>query len=324
MKRRRILSALVLYPLALFAIALSGCGDKEKPPPEDTTVRTGARAAFHHTRTILDFGPRPAQSEALRRTREYIQQELSKSGWQTTAESVRYTIPQWGAATFTNVRARYGDPNEESLWSRPVQGLLTAHIDSKFIEGRRFLGADDAASAVGTILELARQFSETPEMAHALELVFFDGEEAIGRNINIKTPPFDGLYGSREYAKRWRTAASKPTFGINLDMIGHRHLRISYPSDTPLHLEAALLAAARAEGEESRYEKHPGPIIDDHVPLNQAGVPSIDIIGDFRSDDPRTWWHTERDNLDLISRDSLGITLRVTKRMITDLLQKNR
>lgn len=320
MNCRRILSLSYSLLLAL-PLILTGCDAKKKTPPEDTTIRTGARAALHHTRTILDFGPRPAQSEALQKTREYIQKELAKSGWQTTTEAVRYNAPRWGATTFTNVIARYGEAQDESLWDRPVKGLLSAHIDSKHIPGMQFVGADDAASAVGTILELARQFSELPEIAKSLELVFFDGEEAVGRNINIKTPPFDGLYGSREYAKRWRTATNKPSFGINLDMIGHRNLRVSYPRDTPLNLEAALLAAARAEGEEARFTKHSTPIIDDHVPLNQAGIPTIDIIGEFRSDDPNTWWHTERDNISLISRESLDITLRVTHRMISDLLQ---
>jgi len=102
-----------------------------------------------------------------------------------------------------------------------------------------------------------------------------------------------------------------------LDMIGHKNLQIRYPGDTPPLLEDALLTAARGQGEAARYTKALNPIIDDHVPLNDAGIPTIDIIGDFSR---FAWWHTDADNLRLISRDSLAITLKVTRDLLNSLL----
>lgn len=301
------------------AVLIASCRatNDDKASSMSSGDASGAEAAFQHTRNILSFGPRPPGSAALKKTRDYIAGELARFGWQVRSQRAEYDdVPLAGSMTFTNLIARYGPPDEPSVWQNPVKGLLGAHIDSKYYVDRRFLGADDAASAVGVILELARQLGDVPDLARQVELVFFDGEEAFGQNITLR----DGLYGSRAYAKRWRVAEERPDFGIVLDMIGHKNLRISYPSDTPSHLEEALIDAAEAEGEASRYTKAPNPIQDDHVPLNDAGIPAIDVIGDFTK---FAWWHTPADNLRIISRESLDITLRVTFRMLKSLLDEN-
>jgi hypothetical protein len=92
-------------------------------------------------------------------------------------------------------------------------------------------------------------------------------------------------------------------------MIGHENLSIRLPSDTPAPLKDAVLAAARSEGAEQHFGMAPGPIIDDHVPLNFAGIPTVDIIGDFARSG---WWHKPADNLKIISAESLDISIRVT------------
>ncbi len=271
-------------------------------------------AAHVQTAAILAKGPRPPGSPALDAVRSHVRAELEKSGWVTQGQAFERMTPV-GKVAFENVRARFpggaGDP-----WSRPVRGLLCAHIDSKLYKDRHFVGADDAASACAAIVVIAEFLArERPEQARQLELVFFDGEEAFNENIT----PQDGLYGSRHYANQWRARDDKPAFGILLDMIGHENLSIRLPSDTPPHLKEALLAAARAEGVESHFGMAPGPIIDDHVPLNFAGIPTVDMIGDFTRSG---WWHTPGDNLKIISADSLDISMRVTLRMLDELLGK--
>jgi hypothetical protein len=139
--------------------------------------------------------------------------------------------------------------------------------------------------------------------------VFFDGEEALEENIT----PQDGLYGSRHYANFWRARDDKPKWGILLDMIGHKDLSIRLPSDTPQDLKELVFAAAKEEGADAHFGMAATPIIDDHVPLNLAGIPTVDLIGDFTR---RGWWHTVGDNLNIISPESLDISIRVTLRMI--------
>jgi glutaminyl-peptide cyclotransferase len=267
--------------------------------------------AYGHTKAILAYGPRPVESSALQAVRGYVKAQLEQSGWAVQSQAFERSTSV-GMRKFENLRARFaagGDP-----WQRPVDGLLCAHIDSKTYTDKVFLGADDAASACAAILEIAAILSrDDPESAKRLELVFFDGEEAFGENLTV----FDGLYGSRYYASEWRAKDRKPSFGILLDMIGHKNLKIALPSDTPEPLRDAVLAAAKAESAAGHFSMAPGPIIDDHVPLNLAGIPTVDIIGDFSRGG---WWHTSADSLELISVESLDISIRVTLRVLRDRL----
>lgn len=274
----------------------------------DRTSPKLGREAYEVTAAILAKGPRPPGSAALDEVRAHVRAELEKAGWAVESQPFERMTPV-GKTGFENLRARFpngaGDP-----WDRPVEGILCAHIDSKFYKDRHFLGADDAASACAAMVVIGEFLArERPEQAAKLELVFFDGEEAFGENIT----PQDGLYGSRHYANQWRARDDKPVFGILLDMIGHEDLTIRLPIDTPAELKDAVLAAAEAEGAAKHFGMAAGPIIDDHVPLNFAGISTVDIIGDFTRSG---WWHKPGDNLKIISPESLDISIRVTLRVL--------
>ena len=277
-------------------------------------------AAYAHTESILACGPRPADSDGLKKAQQYISKELAKHGWSTMSQSVVRDTPL-GKKTFTNLIARFEVEQLENLGdlkALKTKGILSAHLDSKLIPGiPNFLGADDAASACALIIELAAQLGRNqPELAKQLEVVFFDGEEAFGENIT----PSDGLYGSRAYALSLYDRNPKPGFGIVLDMIGHKNLKIAVPADTDRTLYQALLNAAKSNGYEKHYGMANGNIIDDHLYLNKAGVPTIDIIGaDFNHSH---WWHQSGDDLDLISAKSLTISYHTTMTMLVDLLSR--
>lgn len=269
--------------------------------------------AFEQTRAILEKGPRPPGSEALDAVRKLVRDELEAAGWVTEGQRFERITPI-GEIAFENVRARFGTGDGDP-WQRQVKGLLCAHIDSKYYTDRHFVGADDAASACAAIIVIARHLAQSrPAQAAGLELVFFDGEEAIREDIT----PQDGLYGSRYYANQWRARDDKPRFGIVLDMIGHKNLSIRLPSDTPPDLKELVFEAARKERAGRYFGMAPGPIIDDHVPLNLVGIPTVNLIGDFSR---KGWWHTSSDNLDIVSTESLDISIRVTLRMLDRLLK---
>jgi Zn-dependent M28 family amino/carboxypeptidase len=263
--------------------------------------------AHGHTAAIVGFGPRPPQSAALDAARAYVTGELAKHGWVAEPEVFEALTPR-GPMTLTNLVARY----KGAAGSTP-EAILCAHIDSKLTEDSEFVGADDAASAVGAIIEIARVLADDPARAAKVELAFFDGEESLGRSITAT----DGLYGSIHYAKKWHGTVAKPRFGILLDMVGHRNLRIRIPTDTPPHLRDALMEAAKKQGALEHFGVARGTITDDHVPLNQAGIPSIDVIGDFSS---APWWHTSADNLELIDPQSLEVSIGTTLEMLRALL----
>ncbi len=304
-------------PLVLILVAFGGILTfKQISNPVD---RHG-KAAYAHTEGLLACGPRPADSEGLKKAQQYISKQLAQHGWSTMSQAVVRNTPL-GDKTFVNLIARYDVDKLETLDDLKAintKGILGAHLDSKLIPGiPNFLGADDAASACALIIELATELGKNhPELAKQLEIVFFDGEEAFGENIT----PTDGLYGSRAYALSLYDRQPKPTFGIVLDMIGHKNLKIAVPADTDRTLYKALLDAASLNGYEKHYSIAQGNIIDDHLYLNKAGVPTIDIIGaDFNHSH---WWHQSGDDLDLISAKSLTISYHTTMAMLIELLSK--
>jgi len=270
--------------------------------------------ALELTNEILSFGPRPPASDALAKVKAHLAADLKSAGWETNLQEFERGTPI-GKVKFSNLRARL-PLNGQDTWGRDVKGIICAHIDSKYYKDKKFLGADDAASACAALVEIGKHLAENqPEQARQIEIVFFDGEEGFAENMTI----LDGLYGSRHYANTWRSLENKPQFGILLDMVGHKDLSIRIPSDSPKHLADLMFAAAKAEGESSRFGTAPGPIMDDHLPLNLVGIPTIDIIGDFGN---KPWWHTPGDNAAILSAQSLDISIRVTLRMLDGLLAK--
>ena len=312
----------------IFVIAGLGCGAWLLM--DRSVADKHGKAAYAHTEAILAFGPRTVESEGLKKSQDYIAQELAKHGWNSILQSVERQTPN-GKHTFTNLIARYQAEQLSSiddLKTMPTKGILCAHLDSKKIPGiPNFLGADDAASACALIIELAATLAkENPEMAKELELVFYDGEEALGSNIIVpghgNTPDYltaDGLQGSRAYSIMLYDRKPKPKFGILLDMVGHKNLDIAVPSDSPPHLYESMLRAAEKHGQKRRFNMADGTILDDHYYMNKAGVPTIDIIGNFSGSH---WWHQEGDNIDLISAKSLTISYHVVLEMLREQLAK--
>ncbi|MBT8036020.1 MAG: M28 family peptidase [Verrucomicrobiae bacterium] len=286
-------------------------------------TQTHGHAAYAHTEAILACGPRPAGSDGLQCAHSYISKELAQHGWSTMSQTFERDTPI-GKRTFINLIARY-QPSDlsslDELKQLPTRGILSAHLDSKLIPGiPDFLGADDAASACALIIELAANLARNhPKLAKQLELVFFDGEEAFNENIDLSIG--DGLYGSRAYAITLYDRNPKPSFGIVLDMVGHKNLQIAVPADSPPELYASMMRSAKLHGEDQRFGKASTGIIDDHYYLNKAGVPTIDIIGAGFSDSH--WWHQQGDDMDLISAQSLDISYHVTMTMLEELLTKD-
>ena len=264
-------------------------------------IRFSGALALAHVEKLVAFGARPAGSEALEQSRRYLEETLTGLGWTTERQTFDDQTPQ-GTVSFANVRARFlSGRNASKVWQEPVRLLVSSHYDTKPYSDFEFLGANDSGSSTGALLEIARVVGEKPSLAKQLELIFFDGEEAFEPNITS----VDGLYGSRHYAKYLRKLPqeSKPKYGVNLDMIGDKDLLVRVPADSPPTLARWLTAAAKDLNYSAYFGTHPSPILDDHVPLNDAGVPTIDIIDlDYKP------WHTQDDTMEQLSAESLHIT----------------
>jgi len=248
--------------------------------------------ALAHVQRLVDFGPRPSGSEALEKSRHYIEDQLRHSSWQVTRQAFTDDTPR-GKVQFVNLIAQFrGQENAAPLF------LLCSHYDTKSFDAIKFVGANDGGSSTGLLLELARVIGQHPNLAAKAELVFFDGEEAYDHFSET-----DGLYGSRYFARQLPGSSAKQfRSGILFDMVGDRSLDVTLPADSPPEIARDIFAAAEALKLRSYFTYLDREMIDDHSPLNAIGIPTIDVI-DF--DYP--WWHTAGDTIDKISPKSLQI-----------------
>src|SRR6266480_1825095 len=286
-----------LVPFLLFVILLA-----KTETPKIWEEFSGEKA-FGHVQRLVDFGPRPAGSTAIEKSRDYIEDQLRRSGWQVTRQAFSDDTPR-GTIQFVNLVAQFSGQGKAASPSF----LLCSHYDTKIFDAIRFVGANDGGSSTGLLLELARVIGQQPSLARKIELVFFDGEEAFEQFSQT-----DGLYGSRYFARQLQSGdAKQPAYsathsaaggfrgGLLFDMVGDRSLGITLPADSPAEIARNIFAAAEALKLRNYFTYLGRELIDDHAPLNAIGIPTLDII-DF--DYP--WWHTADDTMDKISAQSL-------------------
>ncbi len=249
--------------------------------------------ALAHVQRLVDFGPHPVGSDAIEKARDYIEKELRQAGWQVTRQAFTDDTPR-GKAHFVNLIARFSGDGKVASPSF----LLASHYDTKLFDTIQFVGANDGGSSTGLLLELARVLGNHPNLARRIELVFFDGEEAYE-----EFSATDGLYGSRYFAKQLHGEGTKQfRGGMLFDMVGDSSLDITLPADSPPALARDVFAASEALKVRNYFSYLDRDLIDDHVPLNGLGIPTIDII-DF----DYSWWHTAGDTMDKISAQSLQV-----------------
>jgi glutaminyl-peptide cyclotransferase len=277
-----------------------------KPPSKKIWTEFSGDKALAHVQNLVDLGPRPPGSDAIVRARAYIEKQLESCGWDVSEQAFTDQTLR-GETKFVNLIARFGGA------PKPVF-LLCSHYDTKIFDTFRFVGANDGGSSTGLLLELARVLALEPGLAEKIELVFFDGEEAV-ENFSET----DGIYGSRHFARELGQSASAKSFraGILFDMVGDRSLDITLPPNSPARITADILAAAEALNVRNYFTYFDQDITDDHTPLNAIGIPVVDLI-DFHYPP----WHTAEDTMDKLSPQSLQIVGSVAAYYLSELAFK--
>jgi Zn-dependent M28 family amino/carboxypeptidase len=174
------------------------------------------------------------------------------------------------------------------------------------------MAANDGASGVGVLLEMARQFSiQKPEIG--VDIIFFDAED-YGAPQNYSGASEDAwCLGSQYWANNPHKAGYTAEFGILLDMVGAPNATF-YKEDFSMYYAAGIVekvwstAATLGFSNYFRDEKT-GAITDDHVYINKiAGIPSIDII-QYRNEGQNSgfghYWHTVNDTMENIDKNTL-------------------
>jgi glutaminyl-peptide cyclotransferase len=293
---------------AFLIIALAGCGQKPSLPihVEDFS---GERA-MQDVRKLVEFGPRPSGSVALSNSAAYIVAQLKAAGLNVEEQEFSASTPR-GPMHFRNIvgKTRTGHGGTGKVI------LLASHYDTKYFPDFKFVGANDAGSSSGLLLEMARVLSNQPD----IWFVFFDGEEAVEEYTDE-----DGLTGSRFFVAQLKADRQVKWIKamVLFDMIGDASLNITMPSDCTPALLQQVFDAARATGTRDYFSYRPSETLDDHVPFLLAGIPAVDII-DFDYGPDNKFWHTDKDTLDKLRPKSLE-TVGKTGLKLVELLERER
>jgi Zn-dependent M28 family amino/carboxypeptidase len=275
--------------VALLALACASPVPASRAGPQRTS-RFDAARAYEHVRQLVAIGPRPAGSPASEQARRYIMRQLRSMGLTPREQTFQARTPV-GAIPMTNVAVTLPGTS-------PARIVIGGHYDTKRVRGFRFVGANDGGSSTAMLIELARVLAARSR-AFTIDLVFFDGEEAV-----IEWVGTDHTYGSRHYvaeAQRDGTIRSLRAM-LLVDMVGDRELRIRRESASTPWLSDAIWASARRLGFGHVFLEEEMAVEDDHRPFLDAGVPAVNVI-DFEF--PQ--WHTAGDTLDAVSARSLQV-----------------
>jgi glutaminyl-peptide cyclotransferase len=178
--------------------------------------------------------------------------------------------------------------------------VLASHYDSRIYADRELIlenqklpvdGANDGASSVAILLELARVLPVIDD--GQIWLVFFDAED----NGNI--PGYDWILGSQYFVSK---LDGKPDKVVILDMVGDKDLNIYMERNSDPEINNEIWGVAEQLGYTQFIPSYKYNLLDDHIPFIKSGIKAVNII-DF--DYP--FWHSRNDTVDKISADSLQI-----------------
>jgi glutaminyl-peptide cyclotransferase len=258
-------------------------------------VNFSGASALEFTRKAVAFGPRPPGSPAIQKLQGYLATQLKSFGCEVSEESFTARTPA-GPVPMKNVLCRL----KGSVGGRAL--VISGHYDTKPMPGTTFVGANDAGSSTGLLLELARSLAKTRHKKD-IWIVFFDGEEAI-----VQWTATDSLYGSRYQAQRWSATSFLGRIDalINVDMIGDKDLNLLQDLNSSARLVKLVWAVARELGYSKHFENAQTAMEDDHMPFRRKGVEAIDLI-DFEYGPLNRYWHTDQDTMDKLSATSFQV-----------------
>lgn len=300
-----------------FSISCSSCQSQKKVVEKEVYAQQSpdfnADSTYHFIEKQVSFGPRVPNTPQHIACGDYLVETLTRFGADVTEQKADITHYNGQNITLRNIIATYFPEKEKRV-------LLFAHWDTrpfadnetdKNLQKQPILGADDGASGVGVLLEIARQLQQSPTEV-GVDIIFFDMED-------WGQPDFADTFvagewwclGSQYWAENPHVPDYKTEYGILLDMVGAKDATFLKEA---LSVEKASNVVEKVWNTASKmgYGKYfvgkkYGYITDDHVYVNQyRRAPSIDIIN--LKDTPTGFaphWHTLEDDMRNIDRNTL-------------------
>ena len=314
---------LILVAVSLLLVCLTACGRSQEKKAQSTEndkvslespLAFSADSCFAYLVAQTDFGARVPGTPAHEACLDWLVSTLRRQGAAVQLQKANLQAFNGVSLPSTNITAQFNPSANERL-------LLAAHWDSRPVcdedpdlamLNEPVLGANDGASGVAVLLELARLMAlQAPRIG--VDLIFFDSED-------YGNSDYDESFclGSQYWASQATKAGYTARYGIVLDMVGARGA-VFKKEQVSARLAGdyvnAVWKRASQLGLGSLFVDAPGGIIlDDHYYVNQAGVPCIDIIH-YDNGFPSTW-HTANDTPENIDPQVLGAVGRLMASLV--------
>ena len=291
---------------------ICGCAEssREGRPREAIPARQvevpqfDANRSYQYLIRQTNFGPRAAGSAGHEQCLQYLSAELRSLADTLELQPFSYSNSRIGTVALTNIVAHFSGGDAKRL-------LLMAHWDTRpwadadanpNAHELPIAGANDGASGVAVLLELARQFK-----AHAppigVSIVLVDGED-----LGTSGKADSWCPGSKYFASHLPAGLTFSS-AINLDMVGDAELLIKREqrSDKWAPEIADLIFKTAEELGIHQFSNSSGDdVMDDHVALNEVGIRAVDLIDFDYPNAQKNYWHTMQDTPDKCSPESLS------------------
>lgn len=309
----------ILSCIALAYMMLTAASCKQKKDETISSDEIGAPvgpkfnadSAYAYCAAQCEFGPRTMNSDAHEKCGKWIADKFTQMGCEVELQQGALKGYDGTMLNSTNIIARY-QPNA----TRRI--LLCAHWDSRpWADNdpdeanwrKPIIAANDGASGVAVMLEVARLLSLTDSLNLGVDFVCFDAEDWGIPQWENRHDDSSWALGAQYWARNYKFKGAKPKFGILLDMVGGQGAQY-HPEDYSMRYASDVVRmvwnAAEAVGYGSYFpRKNGGAVTDDHIPVNQAGIPTIDIIPYYPNGSFSPTWHTVNDDMAHIDINTL-------------------
>ncbi len=310
--------------LTLMALLLLSCGNsKQTTLSKETDANNvvvgpefSADSAYAYCKAQCNFGPRTMNSEAHDKCGQWIADKFREFGLEVTEQKTTLKGYDGTPLRSTNIIASHNTQATDRI-------LLCAHWDTRpwadndadSANWRKpVMGANDGASGVAVMLELARLIGRDDSLAIGIDFVCFDAEDwGVPQWSDAADDGNSWALGAQYWAENPHKKGYKARFGILLDMVGgagatfsHEGMSKHYAKD----IVEKVWKAAHVIGHSSMFPNNDGGMItDDHIPVNEKlKIPTIDIIPYFESCPQSSFgptWHTINDTMENIDASTL-------------------
>lgn len=310
--------------ISMILLVFASCDDKKTNKPTSQQVPAkkeikipdfNADSAYHYVKKQVDFGPRVPGSEAHSQCADWFVAFFNEKADTVFIQNFRTRLYNGRGIDGKNIIASFNPEAKKRI-------LLGAHWDSRpFADhdpdeknwNTPIDGANDGASGVGVLMEIARILKEQP-INIGVDIILFDLEDyGAPQYLNLMTNN-DWALGSQYWSKNPHIYNYRAYFGLLLDMVGASNPRFPkeyYSQQFAPSLSNDVWRIAREIGYSDYFINEIGhPINDDHIYVNvNANIPMIDIIHLVDSEETSfyPYWHTLKDNIEQIDPKTLGM-----------------